>query len=555
MNYKVVITTKTGDKIVADDSVVSRQGTVAYNQICNEEDILVKDSTGHVMFVPHRNVVKAEVTTFPSSNPSADISKPVRFIDYDGTIPYSYTLEEFAELNELPANPSHDGLVAQGWNWSLEDAKEYLEKYPEADMTIGQMYVTESGDTEIDIELVSPERLSPYLGICIDGAVTIDWGDDNTDVVTGEDLTTPINTKHDYETIGNYTIKIHVDSGSIVLGGFEYDPCINDNSDSNSRVSQVYSSSVKQLRVGNNTLLGGYAFDSCYNLERVTLPIGIDSIPDECFDMCCYLKHLVIPIGVTSIGESAMYYCFKLDLVSLPTGLKSVDSYAIYYSGVRSITVPESIETLANEDFGYNMKIEKAVIPDTITVLSGAFSECENLRTYIFPDTITALDDQAFCDIYIKSITIPESVTSIGKAVFKNSRALVNIENFPDSITEIPDNTFNGCYSLPSFDIPDSVTVIGQYAFSYCTQLKEIEIPESVTQIKSYAFSMCLNLKSVHLKRTTPPSLAKSNIFQSDPEDLVIYVPYSEDHSILTAYQSATNWSAYASKMQEEEAE
>lgn len=63
----------------------------------------------------------ADIASIPSGGGggSGDASKPVRFMDYDGSIVASYTPEEFAELTEMPANPSHDGLTAQGWNWSI----------------------------------------------------------------------------------------------------------------------------------------------------------------------------------------------------------------------------------------------------------------------------------------------------------------------------------------------------------------------------------------------------------------------------------------------------
>lgn len=51
------------------------------------------------------------------------VPKDVNFIDYDGQLLYSYTADEFAELTELPPNPTNDGLTAQGWNWTLENAK------------------------------------------------------------------------------------------------------------------------------------------------------------------------------------------------------------------------------------------------------------------------------------------------------------------------------------------------------------------------------------------------------------------------------------------------
>ena len=47
----------------------------------------------------------------------------VTFYDYDGSIVTSYSAADFAALTEMPANPSHEGLTAQGWNWSLTDAQ------------------------------------------------------------------------------------------------------------------------------------------------------------------------------------------------------------------------------------------------------------------------------------------------------------------------------------------------------------------------------------------------------------------------------------------------
>jgi hypothetical protein len=56
--------------------------------------------------------------------------KNINFVDYDGTLLYSYTNQEFLALDALPENPAHEGLIAQGWNWNLADAKAYARKYP-----------------------------------------------------------------------------------------------------------------------------------------------------------------------------------------------------------------------------------------------------------------------------------------------------------------------------------------------------------------------------------------------------------------------------------------
>ena len=99
--------------------------------------------------------------------------------------------------------------------------------------------------------------------------------------------------------------------------------------------------------------------------------------------------------------------------------------------------------------------------------------------------------DDAFIDcMTIQSVTIPDSVTSIGDNAFSGCKSLQSI-TIPYSVTSIGDSAFSGCESLQSITIPDSVTSIGDSAFSECKALKSIKIPDSVTSIGNNAFSGC----------------------------------------------------------------
>ncbi|MBQ8916448.1 MAG: leucine-rich repeat domain-containing protein, partial [Alistipes sp.] len=109
---------------------------------------------------------------------------------------------------------------------------------------------------------------------------------------------------------------------------------------------------------------------------------------------------------------------------------------------------------------------------------------------------------------------------------------------------------FHGCTSLTSITLPDSVTSIGDYAFYGCTSLTSITIPESVTSIGLRAFGGCTGLTSIYCKRMAPPT-GYIDMFYGNAPDRKIYVPASDDDSILKAYQEATYWSDYASAMEE----
>ena len=104
------------------------------------------------------------------------------------------------------------------------------------------------------------------------------------------------------------------------------------------------------------------------------------------------------------------------------------------------------------------------------------------------------------------------------------------------------------CNMLQRVVIGDSVTSIDSYAFRNCFSLVSVTIPDGVTSIDSYAFAYCYGAKEYYLLPTTPPSLSSPSAFSFNPSDCIIYVPAGS----LEAYQTATNWSAYADQMQEE---
>ena len=110
----------------------------------------------------------------------------------------------------------------------------------------------------------------------------------------------------------------------------------------------------------------------------------------------------------------------------------------------------------------------------------------------------------------LTSITIPNSVTSIGGGVFRSCTRLANI-TIPNSVTSIYLETFCSCSSLTSIIIPDSVTSIGNNAFYGCTNLTSITIPKSVTSIGDYTFTDCNNLTIYGYKNSYAEEYAKTN--------------------------------------------
>ena len=169
----------------------------------------------------------------------------ITFYDYDGTIVTSWTLEELAAKTALPDYPSHDGLICQGWNWSLADIKTTNRK-----MNVGAMYITDDGKTRIYIRL-EEGRTSPMLGVCPNGLVTVDWGDGTTpDKLKGTSTTTVKWTpNHAYAAPGEDVIKLTVDGTMGFYGdsSFSTGSAILHYSSSSDNRNCIYRNSVQKI--------------------------------------------------------------------------------------------------------------------------------------------------------------------------------------------------------------------------------------------------------------------------------------------------------------------
>ena len=145
------------------------------------------------------------------------------------------------------------------------------------------------------------------------------------------------------------------------------------------------------------------------------------------------------------------------------------------YSG--SITIPSSIfvndaeypVTSIGKDAFHGSDLKSVTIPNSVTSIRDyAFGYCFGLTSVTIPNSLTSIGEGAFIDgKSLTSIAIPNSVTSIGAWAFSNCSGLTSI-TIPNSLTSIESHTFEGCSGLTSVTIPNSVTNIGNYAFYDC---------------------------------------------------------------------------------------
>lgn len=226
------------------------------------------------------------------------------------------------------------------------------------------------------------------------------------------------------------------------------------------------------------------------DVEKIIIGSGITSIGNFNFDCCGYLKNVELTSSVKSIGSNAFNRCAKLATITgtfapdLSIGENAFNATPLIsnntlYLGTNLVQVyPEYSSSALSIKSG------------TTKINANAISGCSSITSITIPNTVTTIGDNAFKETGITSITIPNSVSSIGKDVFANTK-IANV-TFNANIKTFG-TWFEGITTLKSINIPSSVTAISSDAFNGCTALSNITFANAnnITSWGSNIFNGC----------------------------------------------------------------
>jgi hypothetical protein len=280
-----------------------------------------------------------------------------------------------------------------------------------------------------------------------------------------------------------------------------------------------YCSALTKITIPNTVKrINTFAFYRCTLLTNIMIPDSVISIASHAFCDCRSLASIIIPDSVTSIGDFAFKDCTSLTDIVIPNSLKSIEEYVFRgCTSLTSITIPASVTSIGDSAFYYCYSLIEVCNQSTLNITMESKSNGyvgyyakhiindKSESCLKFVDAYVFYDDGT--DVYLvkycgnsNEITLPEydggKEYGIWQYAFYDCAFLTSV-TIPDSVTSIGDYAFYGCTSLASVTIPDSVTSIGNSAFSGCSSLTSIIIPAFVTSIGNSAFSGCSSLIEV----------------------------------------------------------
>jgi len=388
-------------------------------------------------------------------NPDADVI----FFDYDGTITNSYTKAEFLALEAMPDNPSHAGLTAQGWTYTLQEAKTLVTNYDT--LEIGQCYTTTDGSTKIHISLYEG-RLTPYLGFGINGTATVDWGDNSaTSTVTGADVDTVIHTSHAYANPGNYVISISSETNIKIKSIGSNKSSLLLASDSNSDVRNVaYLSAIKEINCSNNTILDSAAFGDCGSLEKISIPTTITTLSARCFSGCLNLYSAASL--ATTVGEYAFNLCRNLHQLSLPL-VTSLGASVINTTWLHRLTLP-SLASISSNTAIYNNRFEKLVLPNLSSISVNAkntMASNGSLKEILIPNITSIPPNTFYSNEAITYYRFSKKITSVGAEAFSSNKSVAFYDFSSTNQTSVPALSNVSAFAAMASDckiiVPDSL--------------------------------------------------------------------------------------------------
>ncbi|MBR3827000.1 MAG: leucine-rich repeat protein [Alistipes sp.] len=245
-------------------------------------------------------------------------------------------------------------------------------------------------------------------------------------------------------------------------------------------------SDAAPVKLGATTGFGGILLSNEYdveaNLGKMTFSATVTCIPANAFKSST-ISTISVPATVTEIGNDAFYQS-HISEITIPNTVTSLGT-RVFYNCDKLVTV--------------DINCACGIPPISSGGGGGIFHDCNYLKTVTIGDSVTSIGSYSFngCD-RLERVSIGSSVTSIGAKAFCICKKLISI-NIPDSVTSIGAEAFLGCDTIETITIGNGVETIGNKAFDGCDNLTSITYGTSIKSIGYDAFQSCPKLQYLYI--------------------------------------------------------
>lgn len=367
----------------------------------------------------------------------------INFWDYDGTLLYSWTLAELATKTELPPLPSHDGLVCQGWNWTLQDIKD-----AGRELDIGALYITDDGKTRLYVDVDTETWDDFVLNYWQSNAntTTVDWGDGTTPET--KNASSWIEHRHVYASSGSYVITMSVKEGKTMrLGNGTNGRMLIANGETDSGRCAM----LAKVEIGERvTRVTERAFFGAARLKSVAVPSGVLFEPLRTFEQAANIR--AVTAAFSSAIIQTFYNCVNLRAIATPKGTTQSDDRYITNTAVRRVNFDMTAADQAQALERVHIKAANGKVGD--------FGACRALL----------------------AVTTPADATTFVATAFRSDYALRRVTCL-GNIASIPAQVFQRCYPLRFVDLTHCTavpTLANVNAFDQTHAQLEIRVPASL---------------------------------------------------------------------------
>ena len=230
----------------------------------------------------------------------------------------------------------------------------------------------------------------------------------------------------------------------------------------------------------------GSTFSECTSLESIELPASITTIPSSMFAGCSALERVTAKGTITAIGNGAFGSVTDWNdqetadtaLTEIPdlSQVTSIGDRAFYGCSALETVDLHSVTTMGYAAFQGCDALSGEIDLSKLEVIPGhAFCYDPNITSVITCPTLRSIGDWAFIWADISTISLPETLKSIGTYTFYKA-SLSGTVALPDSLTQLGASAFSGCEKVEAIQIGSGLTDIPKDAFDGCTNLKTITV-------------------------------------------------------------------------------